>query len=573
MNNTIEATPSFMLKILGVSIIAISLLYTTQFVLDDDQFTFVSVSSYTVIPGILVVVSVYVAAKEWKNNTSNKIAMVFFAIGTMCWFVAEQIWQILDIVFEQDPFPSLADVFYLLAYPFFIAFLILYLKSIKKSITKHVILFSVAVSIVFLIPALRVLVEYPEGSSLDIFVGVLYPILSSILLFFTILGISFFFKRTNPYFWIMIFIGFLINAVSDTLFLFTVIDDSYYDGHITDLLYLIGYLFYIVGLILYFRIKTNDPRSEIHAVTFETISKFAIPLIIGTMFFITSMSLLYSYSYGQEFTNDSLYLPLFAGIFIIIAIFSIIIFMINKNVDKFLRLRTREIENQKQDLEVMLEKKSGEILKSSEFSNIGVNISQILHDLRNPMTVLKVNFDIIENSDFDNPVLTKRIKSMKESIKFIEEQINDILNYVKKPTIDIAESSMLEILEKAIHNIDLPKTISVHLPTKDVKILCDPVRMTLVFINLLTNAIDAMDKKGSISVNLKQNKNKIIIEFENSGPAIPPDVMEKIFEPLFTTKSNGTGLGLPTCKKIVQQHNGTISVKNNPVTFTIELPQ
>lgn len=573
MNNTIEATPSFMLKILGVSIIAISLLYTTQFVLDDDQFTFVSVSSYTVIPGILVVVSVYVAAKEWKNNTSNKIAMVFFAIGTMCWFVAEQIWQILDIVFEQDPFPSLADVFYLLAYPFFIAFLILYLKSIKKSITKHVILFSVAVSIVFLIPALRVLVEYPEGSSLDIFVGGLYPILSSILLFFTILGISFFFKRTNPYFWIMIFIGFLINAVSDTLFLFTVIDDSYYDGHITDLLYLIGYLFYIVGFVLYFRIKTNDPRSEIHAVTFETISKFAIPLIIGTMFFITSMSLLYSYSYGQEFTNDSLYLPLFAGIFIIIAIFSIIIFMINKNVDKFLRLRTREIENQKQDLEVMLEKKSGEILQSSEFSNIGVNISQILHDLRNPMTVLKVNFDIIENSDFDNPVLTKRIKSMKESIKFIEEQINDILNYVKKPTIDIAESSMLEILEKAIHNIDLPKTISVHLPTKDVKILCDPVRMTLVFINLLTNAIDAMDKKGSISVNLKQNKNKIIIEFENSGPAIPPGVMGKIFEPLFTTKSNGTGLGLPTCKKIVQQHNGTISVKNNPVTFTIELPQ
>ncbi|PIN82203.1 MAG: hypothetical protein COV65_07690, partial [Nitrosopumilales archaeon CG11_big_fil_rev_8_21_14_0_20_33_24] len=89
----------------------------------------------------------------------------------------------------------------------------------------------------------------------------------------------------------------------------------------------------------------------------------------------------------------------------------------------------------------------------------------------------------------------------------------------------------------------------------------------------LTNAIDAINGSGTISVKVKQTKNKIIIDFENSGPTIPQDIMEKIFDPLFTTKSNGTGLGLPTCKKIVRQHNGDISVKNNPTTFTIELPQ
>lgn len=64
-----------------------------------------------------------------------------------------------------------------------------------------------------------------------------------------------------------------------------------------------------------------------------------------------------------------------------------------------------------------------------------------------------------------------------------------------------------------------------------------------------------------------------VIEFENSGPDIPPDIFPKIFEPLFTTKHGGTGLGLPTCKSVIEQHGGTITAKNNPTTFTIQLPK
>lgn len=574
MSHIVKTKQSLMLKIFILSIITISLLYATQFVLDDDQFAFISTPSYIIIPGVLAVTSTYIAIKEWKNNTRNKIAMVFFAAGTVCWFVAEQTWQVIDIIFEQDPFPSIADVFYLLAYPLFVTFLILYLRPIKKNITKPIILFAAVISLVFLIPVLHVLADYyNEDNSLDIFIGLLYPILSSVLLFFTLLGITFFVRGIQTYFWIMVFIGFLIDTVADVLFLFTVIDDSYYDGQITDLLYLIGYLFYIAGIIFYFKMKTNVSIVEINTVTFETIGKFAIPLVIGTTFVITSVSLLYAYSYGHEVTSDSANITLLAVIFIVIAIFSAIIFMVIKNIGRFLSIKTKEIENQKQGLEVMLEKKSDEILQSSEFSNIGINLSQILHDIRNPMTVLKGNLEIIENSGFENPALTARIKAMKESISLIDEQVNDVLNYIKKPTANITDSYILEILEKAIHSIEIPKTVSLHLPTADVKISCDPIRMTLVFTNLLTNAIDAINDSGIISVKIKQTKNKITIDFENSGPAIPQDIMEKIFDPLFTTKSSGTGLGLSTCKKIVRQHNGDISVKNNPTTFTVELPQ
>jgi len=259
-------------------------------------------------------------------------------------------------------------------------------------------------------------------------------------------------------------------------------------------------------------------------------------------------------------------------IFIIITVFSASIFIIIKQTDRFIRLKTKEIEMQKKDLEVILEKKAHEIRQASEFSNIGINISQIAHDLRNPLTVLKLNLEMIEKENKENPIISSRLAHMKESINMIYEHMSDVLNYIKKPTLDISEASLLDLIDKSIQNIDSPNTVSIELPKEDVKIQCDPIRMVLVFINILTNAIDAMNNQGVISINTQQKKNATIINFENSGPPIPNDIIDQIFEPLFTTKPNGTGLGLPTCKKIVQQHGGKITISNNPTTVTIELP-
>jgi two-component system sensor histidine kinase HydH len=82
-----------------------------------------------------------------------------------------------------------------------------------------------------------------------------------------------------------------------------------------------------------------------------------------------------------------------------------------------------------------------------------------------------------------------------------------------------------------------------------------------------------MNNKGEINVRLLDKDEYIIIEIEDSGSGIPEENLEKIFDPLFTTKQTGTGLGLVTCKNIIEQHGGTISVTSPPTIFTIKLPK
>ncbi len=90
--------------------------------------------------------------------------------------------------------------------------------------------------------------------------------------------------------------------------------------------------------------------------------------------------------------------------------------------------------------------------------------------------------------------------------------------------------------------------------------------------NILNNAVHALDGQGEIDVTVSTDSDFVIIQVRDSGPGIPKENLEKIFEPMFTTKKTGTGLGLVICKSIVEQHGGSISVSNKPTKFTIRLP-
>lgn len=131
----------------------------------------------------------------------------------------------------------------------------------------------------------------------------------------------------------------------------------------------------------------------------------------------------------------------------------------------------------------------------------------------------------------------------------------------------------LWLIKDTLKNIEIPEKIEIVSSNNEQSIHCDSDKMQIVFMNIISNAIDALDKNGKIYIDLSSTNNENVIKIQDNGPGIEQENIEKIFDSLFTTKSSGTGLGLPYCKSVIEQHGGSISVSTKPTTFTIVLPK
>jgi two-component system sensor histidine kinase HydH len=205
---------------------------------------------------------------------------------------------------------------------------------------------------------------------------------------------------------------------------------------------------------------------------------------------------------------------------------------------------------------------------------IGELSARIAHDLRNPLGIIKNALELIEMSSNDqmDEKLKKRIALIKKASERMSRQITDVLDFSRTRELQLEKTSLKNILDSALKSITIQQ-VKITKPKNDISIICDNKQLEVVFTNILINAIQAMENSGEIKVKITENKNDVSIEIEDSGPGIPDDKVGQIFDPLFTTKSTGTGLGLVSCKNIIEQHQGTITVKNNPTIFEIKLPK
>ncbi len=205
---------------------------------------------------------------------------------------------------------------------------------------------------------------------------------------------------------------------------------------------------------------------------------------------------------------------------------------------------------------------------------IGELSARLVHDIRNPLTALISWAQLIQLAlkEKPNEKITEHVDSILDSAERITFQLKTVMDFVKaKPkTIDL--HSLSSLFDESIKTTPIPDEVKITVPNTDLKIECDSSQMVVVFSNLITNSVQAMNGKGNIVVNFEVKKNNLIIEFVDTGPGISKENISKIFDPLFTTKDTGIGLGLVSCKSIIEHHKGTISVKNNPTTFTINLP-
>jgi PAS domain S-box-containing protein len=214
--------------------------------------------------------------------------------------------------------------------------------------------------------------------------------------------------------------------------------------------------------------------------------------------------------------------------------------------------------------------------KDEKLILIGNMTARIAHDLRNPLTVIINGARLLQLKLKDSPdeKITNNLNMILKAAERIRHQVDDVMDYVSTKKLNLSECSISDLIQSSIENVLIPDNIQIkYSKDEDGKISCDKEQLIVVFANLILNSIQAIgEKKGIVNMDWAVDKEHAMIKCIDSGPGIPEDLIDKIFEPLFTTKQSGTGLGLVSCKKIVEQHKGTISASNNPTTFTIVLP-
>jgi PAS domain S-box-containing protein len=218
------------------------------------------------------------------------------------------------------------------------------------------------------------------------------------------------------------------------------------------------------------------------------------------------------------------------------------------------------------------------LLKSERLAAIGELAAMVGHDLRNPLTGIIGAAYYLKTEDG-----SKLSEGGKEMLQLIDEDvrrsdkiINDLLEYSKELRLDFSETDAKSITESALESVKIPKKIHlVSSAKKEPKIKLDVDKMRRVFLNIIRNAVDAMPEGGTLRIAGRKSNSDLEISVTDTGGGMTREVVKDIWNPLYTTKAKGIGLGLPIARRFVEAHGGCISVETKigkGSTFTVTLP-
>jgi signal transduction histidine kinase len=523
-------------------------------------------------PAALLFFAVKNIRQHYKTSFENFKSYLPLFISIVLFFVAEEFWEIDESFLHQNPFPSIADLFYISFYPFFTFFMIQSLRPIKKFISKKIIIFGSVLAITLLIPTVMATYDFnSKEEPLSLLILISYPIFDAVIFAIAVIGLLFTFSKSFNFYWIMLLGGVILWVFADTLFLYAEITDTYYDGYPGDILFIITYILLIFAIIydtknvkakrLSYNLLANNSENKI---TFSSINKFAIPvsliILIAISFYIMFLSNLFEFAHGINEKNATPVVGLLVGI--IVALSSIIV-LINKNLGRLVKLK-----------EIELQEKNNELRKIEKLSAIGQVTARLAHDLRNPLATINNCVSVIAHKQKTNQKLDDReISTIMRAVFRMAHQTDDILDFLKDAEVVKSPNHLKDIINSCLPYLPQRPEILIHLPKDDAMINCNSSQIERVFVNLILNSMQEMESTGDIFIRIKEESNSVKIELEDTGQGVLDQNVEKLFEPLFTTKQKGTGLGLTCCKKIITSHGGVITFKNNPTTFTIVLPK
>jgi signal transduction histidine kinase len=216
-----------------------------------------------------------------------------------------------------------------------------------------------------------------------------------------------------------------------------------------------------------------------------------------------------------------------------------------------------------------IEEAGKKLIHAEKLASIGRLSASIAHEIRNPLTSVKLNVQKISESECWGELEKGHLEITQEGIEHIENFIKELLNFTRVSDLNFIEFPMEQVVDSSLKMIADQLELKNILVKKDYQKDLQPVfvdgdKLRLVFVNILRNAFEELDEGGEIEINLSLQEDEadknIRIEISDNGRGIAETEWENIFEPFYTTKSAGIGLGLANAKKIVEQHNGSIKI-------------
>lgn len=226
-----------------------------------------------------------------------------------------------------------------------------------------------------------------------------------------------------------------------------------------------------------------------------------------------------------------------------------------------------------EQLEDMVKEKTQKLKDAERLVAIGETAAMVGHDLRNPLQVV-VNLIYLARLKMQSLPPPKREFAERASIDETLTTILDMSEYMNKIVLDLQdfarpiqpeliEFNLFGLVKDTIHAIAIPEQTEVLLEVdEDIKAMADPNLIKRVFTNLILNAVQSMPNGGRLLIKARTNEDSISISVQDTGVGIPKDMMPRLFQPLVTGKSKGTGLGLAVSKRLVEAHKGSISIES-----------
>jgi len=220
-----------------------------------------------------------------------------------------------------------------------------------------------------------------------------------------------------------------------------------------------------------------------------------------------------------------------------------------------------------------------ELAKSRRLAAIGETAAIVGHDLRNPLQGISTATHLLKKKlgPMSDESIKRMLSTIEKGIEHSDNIIGDLLDFSREIRLQMTESDSKSLTMEALSFVRVPANIKVlDMTQHQPKFMADRQKITRVFVNIIQNAVEAMPEGGTLTITTSQSDGNVEITFSDTGVGMTEETMAQIWGPLFTTKSRGIGLGLPGSKRVMEAHQGSVSVESTPgkgSKFIVSLPR